>query len=353
MPETPYVCAIGGERLPRGDAFYCECGAHDEDQWYCIDEMRQCDSCRQYYTEDHWPDPCCEDPDDEDDDDSIAHILQSYSYKPDWVFSRQSDENTNIYLGVELEFEAHSTGEIGNLVESTSSRLVLWKADGSLIRGAELVTHPASLRYHLEEFDWNGLLEQVADADLYVAPSCGMHIHASKPSNYRQMNRLMTMLIDYEKELCGVSLRHQHDLDRWARWNSHGWETSKQETQNKYETWLQLMRHCRNRGRYVALNVGPPDTVEFRFFAGSEDHEQVLARLSLVDHMMQISKARHELPDWTQFLKGIDTSMASKLERDITDNQNSYMLSPYNQDSGRAGYAGPEAEELTNHQFPF
>ena len=39
--------------------------------------------------------------------------------------------------------------------------------------------------------------------------SCGMHIHASKPGNYRQMNRLMTMLIDYEKELCGVSLRHQ------------------------------------------------------------------------------------------------------------------------------------------------
>ena len=148
---------------------------------------------------------------------------------------------------------------------------VLWKADGSLIRGAELVTHPASLRYHLEEFDWNGLLEQVADADLYVAASCGMHIHASKPGNYRQMNRLMTMLIDYEKELCGVSLRHQRDLDRWARWNSHGWEISKQETQSKYETWLQLMRHCRNRGRYIALNVGPPDTVEFRFFAGSED----------------------------------------------------------------------------------
>ena len=57
---------------------------------------------------------------------------------------------------------------------------------------------------------------------------------------------------------------------------------------------------------------------------------------------MQISRARHELPDWTQFLKGMDSSMASKLERDITDNQNSYVLSPYNQDPGKAGYAGPE-----------
>ena len=184
MPETTYVCAIGGERLHRDDAFYCECGSHEAEQWYCRDEMRQCDHCNQYYIEEHWPDPCCEDPDDEDDDedDSIAHILQSYSYKPDWVFSRQSDENTNIYLGVELEFEAHSTGDIGKLVAKTSTERVLWKADGSLIRGAELVTHPASLRYHLEEFDWNGLLEQVADADLYVAPSCGMHIHASRPS---------------------------------------------------------------------------------------------------------------------------------------------------------------------------
>ena len=104
------------------------------------------------------------------------------------------------------------------------------------------------------------------------------------------------------------------------------------------------MRHCRNRGRYVALNVGPPDTVEFRFFAGSEDHEQVLARLSLVDHMMQISKARHELPDWTQFLKGMDSSMASKLERDIAGNQNSYVLSPYNQDSGKGRIHRPRGK---------
>ena len=79
----------------------------------------------------------------------------------------------------------------------------------------------------------------------------------------------------------------------------------------------------------------------------------MLARLSLVDHMMQISKARHELPDWTQFLKGMDSSMASKLERDITGNRNSYVLSPYNQYSGKVGYTGPEAADLADPQLFF
>ena len=36
MPETTYICAAGGETLHRDDAFYCECGDHDEDQWYCL-----------------------------------------------------------------------------------------------------------------------------------------------------------------------------------------------------------------------------------------------------------------------------------------------------------------------------
>ena len=298
----------------------CDCGCARD---YCACLMTECvDSEGQWHHYDH--ECSCE-----EDSEEISGLHQ-YSYKPIWSFHRHADDYSPHYLGVELEFEAESNRDIARAVEATTSQSILWKHDGSLLKGAELVTHPATLRHHIEELDWENILDQVSYSGLRPDTSCGMHIHASRPGTFREINRLMTMLIDYEMELCLVSQRRSDDLNRWARWNSHGWETSKQQTFECHDDWLALMRHCRSRGRYVALNMEPPDTVEFRFFAGTDDADQVLARLALVSHMMDISRGHYPLPDWGQFMKGLNSQVASKLEKDIVSNHNKYALSPYN-----------------------
>ena len=58
-----------------------------------------------------------------------------------------------------------------------------------------------------------------------------------------------------------------------------------------------------NYSRYRAVNFCNRDTLEFRFFAGTSDLEDFLARMDLVDTMARLSANVSEvLPDnWEEF----------------------------------------------------
>lgn len=97
-------------------------------------------------------------------------------------FRKIEGERTKLYLGVELEVNALDVKFNGMLKacmrvrESLGNHIVI-KPEG-VYNGFEIVTLPATLRYHREKL-WNGFF---ADANTYLGgdKGCGMHVHFSR-----------------------------------------------------------------------------------------------------------------------------------------------------------------------------
>lgn len=87
-----------------------------------------------------------------------------------------------IILGIELEVERKK--EINHKVErrvaeDLGMEYMIIKADASVPNGFEIVTCPATLKYHLKAWDkfW---LNSAKDLQSYHANRCGMHVHISR-----------------------------------------------------------------------------------------------------------------------------------------------------------------------------
>ena len=84
-----------------------------------------------------------------------AQVIHEYSYKPDLIFHGEGLR----HFGVELEMDCGGTDRdnaqiLLNIANSNTENLYI-KTDGSLDDGLELVTHPMTLEYHLNEMPWD------------------------------------------------------------------------------------------------------------------------------------------------------------------------------------------------------
>ena len=108
--------------------------------------------------------------DDEDGDDPYCYechnervsgmAIKEYDYRPEPVFHGSAPR----YFGVELEVD--EGGESNDKAESILSvansydENIYIKHDGSLRDGFEIVTHPMSLNYHIDEMPWREVLQK-------------------------------------------------------------------------------------------------------------------------------------------------------------------------------------------------
>lgn len=116
--------------------YCCECGrlVHLSDVYY----------------EDGGDSPYCEACYDKLDNQAI----KPYDYKPEPIFYGSGD----LFYGIELEIdrggECNSNAEKILEVANVNSEHIYCKHDGSLDDGFEMVSHPASLYYHISSIDW-------------------------------------------------------------------------------------------------------------------------------------------------------------------------------------------------------
>ena len=146
--ELTVVCDACGERIYSEDAVedsnytLCE-SCFDEDYVRCADCDRILRRDRAYWDDDDaycsscWDDHCS--------------VIHEYSYTPDLVFHGKGLR----HFGVELEIDGGGTDRYNaekllNIANANAENLCI-KTDGSLDDGLELVTHPMTLTYHLNE----------------------------------------------------------------------------------------------------------------------------------------------------------------------------------------------------------
>ena len=239
-----------------------------------------------------------------------AHVngIHDYYYKPDPIFYGEGPR----YFGVELEIDGAGERDdyakkVLQIANQDDIENAYAKHDGSLDDGFEIVTHPMSLSYQLDEMPWAEVLHKARSLGYlsHQACTCGLHVHVSRlafgDTEDEQEDGIGRILYFFEKhweELLKFSRRTRRQLDRWAA--RYGYKDQPREV-------LETAKKG-NLGRYTCINLTNDDTIEFRIFRGTLKLNTLIATLQLVNRICDVAifMSDEEIKEmsWTTFAAG-------------------------------------------------
>ena len=234
--------------------------------------------------------------------------IHDYYYKPEPIFYGDGDR---VY-GIELEIDSggecsENARRILDVANAGEEELLYIKRDGSLSEGMELVSHPATMDFHLNHFPWAEIMEKAKSLGYvsHQSGTCGLHVH---------VNRSSFGATQEEQESCIARILYLHE----AFWN----ELLKfsRRTKKQYEQWCtryglkehpqEILKHAKGYGccRYTAVNLCNAGTVEFRIFRGTLRYPSFTAALELVDRICEVayclSDDEVKSLSWSAFVAG-------------------------------------------------
>ena len=222
--------------------------------------------------------------------------VHDYGYKPTPIFHGSAPDN--LFLGVELEADDGDVPEFAGALrrfDRGHEDYLYLKHDGSLNDGVEIVTHPCSLRYHLDTFPWADVLQLAKDSGLrsHDTDTCGLHIHVSRDSlgsTWEEQDLTaakLTILLDrFWYKFVKFSRRRTSQLDSWA--NKPDADVSPFDDE---KTAICKAKDASDHTRYKALNLRPYATVEFRLYRGTLNLDTLRATLAFTAGLVRYAKA--------------------------------------------------------------
>lgn len=263
----------------------CDCIIHRENAHYTSSGDPYCSSC--YH-------------------DCDLNTIKSYDYRPVPIFYGEG----NRYMGVEIEIDCggESDSNARSILNVAEEDTIYIKHDGSLDNGMEIVSHPMSLDYHINEMNWLDVMNKALELKYYShkAFTCGLHVHVSRSSfgetSEEQDEVIGKILYFVEKHwdyLLKFSRRTQEQLDRWA--SRYGLESKAED--------ILLKAKNGQRGRYACVNLANYYTIEFRIFRGTLKYNTFIATLQLVNRICDVafSMSENEIKEqtWDDFANEI------------------------------------------------
>ena len=281
----------------------------------CFDRYYvRCNSCRSVIPYDEVNYPC----DDEDTplcctcydrDQRKERFIHDYFYKPEPVFHGSGPR----FIGVELEIDegGEFTSNAQVLLDAGNAggnENIYIKHDGSLSEGLEIVTHPASLDYHMNTLPWPKIMETARRLGYrsHQCGSCGLHCHVSRSafglSEEQQdacIARILYFVEKHWEELLKFSRRTPRQLEQWAA--RYGFRDKP----------MDILAHVKkgyHGGRYSCVNLENRTTIEIRLFRGTLKLNTLLATLQMVDRICDValfmSDEEVKAMSWTTFVSG-------------------------------------------------
>lgn len=262
----------------------CNCIIHDNDVNWC-NNLPYCNGCY----------------------DDLEDEIEEYSYKPEPIFYGDS----YMYFGVELEVDkggkddenAHTLKSMANYRQEH----IYIKSDSSLNDGFEIVSHPMTLDYHMNEMDWESILHEAVNMDYrsHQTETCGLHIHVNRNAfgeNQSEQEEVIAKILFFiEKhwaEMFRFSRRSEYNMNRWSA--RYGYEKSGKE----------ILQKAKDTGnRYVAVNLRNYHTIEFRLFRGTLKLNTFIATLQLVSEICRVALTMSEEEidsiSWYEFVNSV------------------------------------------------
>jgi hypothetical protein len=193
-------------------------------------------------------------------------------------------------MGIELElnFSESDFEEINDITRKYLNKKYIWKEDGSIGEGGELVLTPMTYS-HLKTINFKEYFKELKEHGVtsYEGGQCGLHVHISENSldNYYKHALFYSMNQAYLKKF---SQRTQSQLSKWCAF----------ETPN---------RGSGNHDRYRAVNR-TSDTLEFRIFRGTIDYRRFKCSLLFVESLNNFLRTKpirlmeQKPPTWKDFV---------------------------------------------------
>lgn len=217
-----------------------------------------------------------------------SEYIYDYNYKPSPVFFG----NGKRYLGVELEIDKGGhDDDNARLIANTANRderRIYIKHDGSLNDGMEIVTHPMTLDYHINEMPWLDVLDEAVSLGYlsHKTSTCGLHVHINRDSFGETrdeqegcISRVLFFVERFWQELLKFSRRTESQIARWAA--RYGIKDDPKSTMDNAKK--------NYSGRYTCVNLTNYNTIEFRIFRGTLKYNTLIATLQLVNRICDIS----------------------------------------------------------------
>lgn len=223
-------------------------------------------------------------------------VLPYHGYYPKIEFYGDNKGNSVPYMGFELEvdFGGEDNKKVAKIMpllnnEKSGKIFAYCSHDGSLQDGFEIITQPATMRYHSSISDVYNRAIQKLKAMGYAShetTTCGFHVHFNRDFFGNNQNecirRLIFMTEKFWNELCVFARRPERKLERYAKKVSDSMEIK--------EYMEKANRSGRHEYHYYAVNIANDSTIEFRMFRGTLNLNTIMATLQLVNNMAVVAK---------------------------------------------------------------
>jgi hypothetical protein len=219
-------------------------------------------------------------------------------------------KDTTEYMGVEYEVEIPKGSNYDLALIDVNEfakipKLPAWcftKRDGSLRHGFEIVSAPATLEVHKNEFKWTGLVECLANKHKVLldgASTAGLHVHANRRVFTRGDEiKLAYFMYTHRNKMIQIARRVPNNFCRFKR-------------------ACDLPRvlsddYIYQPDRYEALNWQNANTVEFRLFKSTGRVKDIYSALEFVDAMIHFiptlskSTVEDKRKAWLGFMKFLE-----------------------------------------------
>ena len=285
-----------------GGYYTCDhCGGFFSDCYLAVNTvpLTLCDYCYGYHyftcadcgdvyhtDEGEYVDGCCYC---RDCADNHRNCILSYGTKPCPTFFGEDAG----YYGVEVEIDGgHDKQEAARDIQAAGEDHIYIKEDGSLsCDGMEIVTHPATLDYHVNHFPWGDICEAALSYGYksHDTDTCGLHIHASRSLfGETQIEQDLTiakimLLFDrwYDTKIVRFARRSLANMRRWADKPNAGIRPEDDDG-----TAINKSKKGANN-RYRAINLCNCRTVEFRIFRGTLKRDTIIASIQWIDTLVR------------------------------------------------------------------
>lgn len=220
-----------------------------------------------------------------------SRLIHDYSYRPDLIF-HQTDDDTRLYFGIEIETEQkHEDYSSKNIAAEYAHRLesmdlAYLKSDGSLTCGFEIVSHPMSHDFFMNEADdfWDTIstLKNRYNMISWGTRTCGVHVHISRSGFNGGAHQHRFLQLVYNNQAFYETMAGRSS-DRWASFHDV-------DMPRGGKSFMRKIRYHRDSERYSAVNTINRDTLEMRIFRGTLNVQSLKAIINLAHASVEFTR---------------------------------------------------------------
>ncbi len=259
----------------RGEGYFCD---------YCMDQYYYCEDCDQYgtsdcFSEDEYGTMLCDECLPQIDE----RLIKEWNYRPEMIFhpAIPKDPLKPLYIGMELEIQWDNyydeANEWLNRMVDEYGEMLYFKSDSSVDQGFELVTHPLSPEYALENFPFHELQVAIDEGAEERHHSTGVHIHIDRGALTTAQMWKFLKVHKTQRELCGIVGGRGTKTD-YANWDNNFTPV----TENMFSIARKKGEAFGGAARYVPVNLQNEDTIELRYMEGTINPEEIRKNIQWV-----------------------------------------------------------------------